>query len=134
MSKEKINQEELLEKIAQMTVLELSEFVKKLEEKFNIQAQMFTATAQTAAAQAETQAQANAGEEKSLYTLELENAGANKIQVIKLVKELTGKGLKESKDLVEGGLPAVLKENVVKADAEEIKKKFEAVGAKISLK
>lgn len=134
MANEKINQEELLEKISQMSVLELSEFVKKLEEKFNIQAQMFAAPAQGTGAPASAQAQAGAPEEKSLYTIELENAGSNKIQVIKLVKELTGKGLKESKDLVEGGLPAVLKENVVKADAEEIKKKFEAVGAKINLK
>ncbi len=134
MSKEKINQEELLEKISQMTVLELSEFVKKLEEKFNIQAQMFAAAPQATPAQAGAESQTDATEEKSLYSLELENAGANKIQVIKLVKELTGKGLKESKDLVEGSLPAILKENVVKADAEEIKKKFEAVGAKINLK
>lgn len=133
MSKEKINQEELLEKISQMTVLELAEFVKKLEEKFNIQAQMFSAQPQPST-QPSAQPQGGETEEKSLYNLELENAGANKIQVIKLVKEITGKGLKESKDLVEGGLPAILKENVVKSDAEEIKKKFEAIGAKINLK
>lgn len=131
MTKE-FNFDELLEKIGNMSVLELSEFVKKLEEKFNISAMQFAAP--MADGQAVSQVADENKEEKSIFTIELELAGANKIQVIKLVKEITGKGLKESKDLVEGGLPAVIKENVVKADAEEIKKKFDAVGAKINLK
>lgn len=119
---------EIVESIEKMSVLDLSELVKIFEEKFGVSAQ---ASVMVAAPQAG--GDAGAGEEKSIFTVELKNAGAQKIQVIKAVKEILGLGLKEAKDLVDSA-PAVLKEGVNKEQAEELKKKFEEAGAVIELK
>jgi large subunit ribosomal protein L7/L12 len=117
----------LVEQIEKMSVLEMSELVKVLEDKFGVSA------AAPVAAAAAPGAGAAAGEEKTEFNVELKEAGAQKIQVIKAVREITGKGLKEAKDLVDGA-PKVLKENVKKSEAEEMKKKLEAAGAKVELK
>ncbi|GMV07950.1 MAG: 50S ribosomal protein L7/L12 [Gemmatimonadota bacterium] len=119
--------EELLDTIGNMTVLELSEFVEAFKEKFNVQA--MAAPAAVAAAPAE----AAAAEEKDEFTVVLESAGDKKIQVIKVVRELTGLGLKEAKDLVDGA-PGNVKEGVSKADAESMKSKLEEAGAAVALK
>jgi len=116
----------IVEAVEKMTVLELSELVKVFEKKFGVSA--------AAVAVAGPVAGGAAGEEaKSSFTLELTDAGANKIQVIKAVKEVLGLGLKEAKDLVDGA-PSVLKENVGKDDAEEVKKKIEEAGGKVTFK
>ena len=122
--------EELIKQIEGMTVLELSELVKALETKFGVSAASFAAPAAAAAGGEGTAA---AGEEKSAYDVILKESGPNKIQVIKIVKELTGKGLKEAKDLVDGA-PKPVKEGAKKEEAEEIKKKLEEVGAVVELK
>lgn len=119
--------EELLDTIGNMTVLELSEFVEAFKEKFNVQA--MAAPVAVAAAPAE----AAAAEEKDEFTVVLESAGDKKIQVIKVVRELTGLGLKEAKDLVDGA-PGNVKEGVSKADAESMKSKLEEAGAAVALK
>lgn len=122
---------DLIQKIESLTVLELSEFVKALEEKFGVSASSFAApAAATASAGGEGAA---VGEEKSTFDVILKNGGANKIQVIKVVKDLTGKGLKEAKDLVEG-VPQTVKAGAKKEEAEEIKKKLEEAGAVVELK
>jgi len=125
----------IVEEIEKMKVVELAELVKVLEKKFGVSAlpQAIAAPAATAAASVGGTA---AGEEKSSFRVELVSVGAKKIEVIKLVRDLTQKGLKESKDLVEAAEkePQVLKENAKKEEAEEIKKKFEAAGAKVELK
>lgn len=127
---EKFN--DLIKQIESMTVLELSELVKALEEKFGVSAASFTIpTAATGGAVASEGAAA--GEEKSTWDVILKNSGANKIQVIKVVKDLTGKGLKEAKDLVDG-VPQMVKVGVKKEEAEEIKKKLEETGAVVELK
>lgn len=116
----------LVETIEKMSVLDLSELVKILEEKFGVSAAapaMMMAAAPAAAAQ----------EEKDSFDVELTEAGANKINVIKAVRELTSLGLKEAKDLVDGA-PKVVKEGVSKADAEKVKKTLEDAGAKVTLK
>jgi len=120
---------DVIEKIEKMTVLELSELVKVLEDKFGVSAQ---APVQAAPA---TQAPGGgeAEEEKAEFNIELTEVGPNKIQVIKVVREITEKGLKESKDLVDAA-PKIVKESVPKKDAEEMKKKFEEAGAKVTLK
>ena len=116
----------IVEEIEKMTVLELSELVKVFEKKFGVSA--------AAVAVAGPAAAGGAGEDaKSSFTVELSDAGAAKIQVIKAVKEVLGLGLKEAKDLVDGA-PSVLKENVGKDDAEELKKKIEEAGGKVTLK
>jgi large subunit ribosomal protein L7/L12 len=119
----------LVEQIEKLSVLELSELVKVLENKFGVSAAapMMMAGAPAAGAGAA------AAEEKTEFTVELTEAGANKIGVIKVVREITGVGLKEAKDLVDGA-PKVVKENVAKAEAEEIKKKIEEAGGKVILK
>jgi large subunit ribosomal protein L7/L12 len=119
---------ELMEQIEKMTVLELSEFVKALEEKFGVTAQapMMMAASGPAAAAAPI-------EEKTSFNVELTEAGANKIGVIKVIREVTTLGLKEAKDLVDGA-PKMVKEGADKAEAEEIKKKIEAAGGKATLK
>lgn len=122
---------DLIQKIESMTVLELSEFVKALEEKFGVSAASFAAPA-AAVASAGGEGTA-AGEEKNVFDVILKNGGANKIQVIKVVKDLTGKGLKEAKDLVEG-VPQTVKAGAKKEEAEEIKKKLEEAGAVVELK
>lgn len=114
-----------------MTVLELSEMVKALEEEFGVTAAAPVAVA--AAPVAGAQAAAPAAEEKTEFNVILADAGSDKIKVIKVVREITGLGLKEAKDLVDGA-PKPIKENVSKDEAEQIKKKLEEVGAKVELK
>jgi large subunit ribosomal protein L7/L12 len=124
----------IVEEIEKMSVLDLAELVKILEKKFGISAVPQFVTAPTATpTQAPT---APATEEKATFTVVLTSVGEKKIEVIKIVRDVTGKGLKESKDLVDAAAsaPQVIKENVKKEEAEEIKKKFEAAGAKVELK
>ena len=115
--------EKLLEEIDNLTVIELSELVKGIEEKYGVSAAAVAAPAAGAAA---------AAEEKSSFNVVLKEAGANKIQVIKVVRDATGLGLKEAKDLVDGA-PKTIKENVSKDDAEALKAKFAEVGATVEL-
>jgi large subunit ribosomal protein L7/L12 len=124
---------ELVEKIETLSVLDLAELVKVLEKKFGVSAAMPLAVAP--AAPVSTEATADK-EEKSSYTIELKAVGDKKIEVIKVVRDITEKGLKEAKDLVEAAVnaPQTVKENVKKGEAEEMKKKFEAAGAKVELK
>ena len=110
--------------------MDLAELVKVLESKFGVSPMMAVAAAPAAGGDS---AAAGAAEEKTEFTVELKNAGSQKIQVIKAVREITGKGLKEAKDLVEGA-PQVVKENVKKEEAEELKKKLEEAGATVELK
>lgn len=121
------NFDNIIAEVEKMTALELSELVKALEEKFGVSA---AAPVMMAAGGA---AGGAAAEEKTEFTVELTDAGANKINVIKVVREATGKGLKEAKDLVDAA-PKPVKENVAKAEAEELKKKLEEAGAKVTLK
>ena len=120
----------LVEQIEKMSVLELSELVKILEEKFGVSASapMMMAAGPAAAGEA-----GEAVEEKSEFDIELVASGDSKINVIKAVREITGQGLKDAKDLVDAA-PKVIKEKVAKAEAEEIKKKLEEAGAKVNLK
>ena len=120
--------EELLDTIGNMTVLELSEFVDAFKEKFNVTAALAAPMAMPGGGDA-----APAEEEKDEFTVVLEGIGDKKIQVIKVVRELTGLGLKEAKDLVDGA-PGNVKESVSKADAEAMKAKLEEVGASVALK
>ena len=117
--------DELLESIDSLTVVELADLVKKIEEKYGV-------SAAAVAAPVAGNAAAGAAEEKSNFNVVLKEVGANKIQVIKVVRDATGLGLKEAKDLVDGA-PKTVKENVAKADAEEMKKKFEEAGATVEL-
>lgn len=120
---------DLLEKIEKMSVLELHELVKAIEEKFGV-----SAAAPTLAVGAPTQAAApDVGEERSAFNVELTTAGETKIGVIKAIKEALGLGLKEAKDLVDAA-PSVLKEGMKKEEAEALKKAIEAVGGKVTLK
>ena len=123
-----MTKEEILQAIEGMTVLELSELVKDMEEKFGVSAAAPVAVAAAGAAPA-----AAGGEEKPEFTVVLAAAGDKKINVIKAVREATGLGLKEAKELVDGA-PAPIKENVAKAEAEELKAKLEEAGAKVELK
>ena len=120
--------QEILEAISSMSVLELSELVKAIEEKFGV-----SAAAPVAVAAAGAPAAAAGAEEKSEFDVILKDAGASKIKVIKVVREATGLGLKEAKALVDGA-PKEVKTGVAKAEAEEMKKKFEGVGATDELK
>jgi len=122
-------QAEILDKISSMTVLELSELIKAMEEKFGVSA----AAAVAVAAPAAGGAAAAPAEEQTEFTVVLAAIGENKVNVIKAVRELTGLGLKEAKDLVEGA-PKTVKEGATKEEAEEIKKKLEAQGAAVQLK
>ena len=123
----------LVEEIEKMSVLDLAELVKILEKKFGVSAAIPAFAAGAGAAPA---AGAGAQEEKSEFNIVLTAIGDKKIEVIKVVRDVTGKGLKEAKDLVDGAAtePKTIKENSKKADAEEIKKKFETAGAKVELK
>lgn len=121
---------EILDAISSMTVLELSELIKEMEEKFGVSA---AAAAVAVAAPAAGGGGGAAAEEQTEFTVMLTEAGANKVSVIKAVRELTGLGLKEAKDLVDGA-PKAVKEGVAKADAEAAKKKLEEAGAKAELK
>ncbi len=123
-------QTEILDKIASMTVLELSELIKAMEDKFGVSAAAAVAVAGPAAGGA---APAAAAEEQTEFTVVLASFGENKVNVIKAVRELTGLGLKEAKDLVDGA-PKPVKEGVNKADADAAKKKLEEAGAKAEIK
>ena len=120
-----MNKEEMIEEIKKMTVVELSELVKAIEEEFGV-------SAVAAAAPAAGAAGAAAAEEKTSFDVVLTDAGANKIQVIKVVRDATGLGLKEAKELVDGA-PKTVKENVSKDEAEDLKAKFTEVGATVEL-
>ncbi|CAM4195870.1 MULTISPECIES: 50S ribosomal protein L7/L12 [Bordetella] len=124
-----LNKAEILDAIAGMTVLELSELIKEMEEKFGVSA----AAAAVAVAAPAAGGAAAAAEEQTEFTVVLAEAGANKVSVIKAVRELTGLGLKEAKDLVDGA-PKPVKEGIAKADAEAAKKKLEEAGAKVEVK
>ncbi|MCI6855135.1 MAG: 50S ribosomal protein L7/L12 [Firmicutes bacterium] len=121
-----MNKEQIIEAIKAMTVLELNELVKACEEEFGVSAAAPVAVVGAAGAAA-------AAEEQTEFTVVLEAAGAEKIKVIKAVRELTGLGLKEAKELVDGA-PSNVKEGVEKAEAEAIKKQLEEVGATVVLK
>jgi len=120
---------EILDAISSMTVLELSELIKEMEEKFGVSA----AAAAVAVAAPAAGGAAAAAEEQTEFTVHLTEIGANKVSVIKAVREITGLGLKEAKDLVDGA-PKAVKEAISKADAEAAKKKLEEAGAKVELK
>jgi len=122
-----VAQTEILDKISSMTVLELSELIKAMEEKFGVSAAAAVATAAPAAAAAP------AVEEQTEFTVMLTAIGDNKVNVIKAVRELTGLGLKEAKDVVDGA-PKAVKEGINKADAEAAKKKLEDAGGKAEIK
>ena len=124
------NHEELLDTIGNMTVLELSEFVDAFKDKFNVTAVAAPVAMPGAAAGC---ADAAAAEEKDEFDVVLEGVGDKKIQVIKVVRELTGLGLKEAKELVDGA-PGTVKEGASKEEAEEMKAKLEDVGAAVELK
>jgi large subunit ribosomal protein L7/L12 len=116
--------EQIIEAVEKMTVLELNDLVKTIEEKWGVSAAAVAVAAGPAA---------GAAEEQSEFTVELSDAGAQKIAVIKVVKEVLGLGLKEAKDLVDAA-PSVVKEGMKKEDAETLKAKLEEAGAKITLK
>lgn len=125
-----VTKEEILDSIGNMSVLELSELIKDMEEKFGVSAQAAVAVAAPAAGGAEA---AGAAEEKSEFDVVLTSFGENKVAVIKAVRAITSLGLKEAKDLVEGA-PAPVKEGAGKDEAEEIKKQLEEAGAAVELK
>ena len=128
----KMGKEELVSAIAGLSVLELSELTKLLEEKFGVSAVMAVPAGGVVATDTAGATPA-AAEEKTTFNVILSNVGPNKIPVIKEIRAITNLGLKESKDLVEAA-PKPVKENASKEEAEEIKKKLEAVGAKVELK
>ena len=121
---------EILDAIANMTVLELSQLIKEMEDKFGVSAAAATVAV---AAPAAGGAAAAAAEEKTEFTVMLNSAGANKVNVIKVVRALTGLGLKEAKDLVDGA-PKPVKEGVSKKDADDVRKQLEEAGAKVEIK
>jgi len=125
----------IVEEIEKMSAIDLAELVKVLEKKFGVSS-MPTMMMPASAAVAGQEKKEEAGEEKKFFSVVLVSAGDKKIEVIKIVKDLTNKGLKEAKDLVDATAngPQVVKENVKKEEAEEMKKKLEAVGAKVELK
>jgi len=123
-----ISKDDILEAVGQMSVMDLNDLVKAFEEKFGV-----SAAAMAVAGPAAGGGAAAAAEEQTEFTVVLENFGANKVGVIKAVREITGLGLKEAKDLVDGA-PKPLKEGVSKADAEAAKKKLEEAGAKAEIK
>jgi len=122
------NIEKLLEEISNLTLAEAAELKKLMEDKFGV-----TAAAPVMMAGGAAPAAAEAAEEKTEFDVELTDFGANKLNVIKAVREITGLGLKEAKDMVEGA-PKVVKEACAKEEAEELKKKLEEAGAKVTLK
>ena len=122
----KLSNQEIIDAIKELTVLELNDLVKACEEEFGVSAAAGVVVAGPAAGGA-------AEEEKSEFNVELTEVGPNKVKVIKVVRELTGLGLKEAKDLVDNA-PKMIKENASKAEADDIKAKVEAEGAKVTLK
>jgi len=124
-----VSKDEILDAISQMSVMEVVELISDMEKKFNV-----TAAAPVAAAAAGgAAAAAPAAEAQTEFTVTMTEFGANKVGVIKVIREITGLGLKEAKDLVEGA-PSVVKEGIPKTDAETIKTKLEAAGAKAAIK
>lgn len=123
----KLSTQEFIDAIKELSVLELNDLVKACEEEFGVSAAAGVVVAAAGGSDA------GAAEEKTDFDVELTEVGANKVKVIKVVREITGLGLKESKDLVEGA-PKVVKEGCPKAEADEIKAKLEAEGAKVTLK
>ena len=123
----KLSTAEIIDAIKELTVLELNDLVKACEEEFGVSAAAGVVVAAAGAGAAA------GGEEKTEFNVELTEVGPNKVKVIKVVREITGLGLKEAKDLVEGA-PKVIKENAAKAEADDIKAKVEAEGAKVTLK
>ena len=121
-----VSKEDILESISKMSVMDVVDLIKMMEDKFGVSAAAAVAVAAPAAAAA-------AVEEKTEFNVVLTKAGDNKINVIKVVRELTGLGLKEAKDLVEGA-PKAVKEGVAKVQADEIKKKLEEAGATVEIK
>jgi large subunit ribosomal protein L7/L12 len=125
-----ISREQVVDFLSNLPVIQLSDLIKTLEDKWGVKAAPIAVAAGPAGAAA---AAAAPKEEQTEFNVELKEAGGNKISVIKVVREITGLGLKEAKDLVEGA-PKTLKEGVSKADADEMKKKLEEAGAKVELK
>jgi len=125
-----LTKDQVVDYLSNLPVIQIAELIKTLEDKWGVKAAPVAVAAGPAAAGA---APAAAAEEKDEFTVVLKEAGANKINVIKVVREITGLGLKEAKDLVEGA-PKDLKEGVNKADAADFKKKLEEAGAKVELK
>ena len=125
-----LNIENIIAEIKEASILELNDLVKAIEEEFGVTA---AAPVAVAAAPAAGGAAAPAAEETTAFDVVLADVGSNKIAVIKAVREITGLGLKEAKDLVEGA-PKAVKEGAAKAEAEDLKKKLEAAGAKVELK
>ena len=123
----KLTTAEFIDAIKELTVLELNDLVKACEEEFGVSAAAGVVVAAPGAGAAA------AGEEKTEFNVELTEVGPNKVKVIKVVREITGLGLKEAKDLVDGA-PKMIKENASKAEADDIKAKVEAEGAKVTLK
>jgi LSU ribosomal protein L12P len=123
-----LSNQEILDAIAEKSVMDIVELVKMMEDKFGV-----TAAAPMAMAAAPGAAAGPAAEEQTEFTVVMSSFGENKVGVIKVVRELTGLGLKEAKDLVEG-VPSTIKEDVPKADAEAMKKKLEEAGAKVEIK
>ena len=123
----KLSIEEIIDAVKELSVLELNDLVKKCEEEFGVSAAAGVVVAGPA------DAAGAAAEEQTEFNVELTEVGAEKVKVIKVVREITGLGLKEAKDVVEGA-PKVIKEGASKEEAEEIKKKLEEVGAKATLK
>ena len=121
----KLTTQEFIDAIKELSVLELNELVKACEEEFGVSAAAGVVVAAGPAAEA--------AEEKDSFDVELVDAGASKVKVIKIVREVTGLGLKEAKEVVDGA-PKIVKEGVSKAEAEELKAKLEAEGAKVNLK
>ena len=128
-----LTQDDLLEAIDKMTVLELSEFIKRFEERYGVTAAAPAAVAAAPVAGGDGAAPAAATEEQTEFSAVLSEVGPNKIPVIKVVRELTGLGLKEAKDLVDAS-PKPVKEGVAKDEAEKIKAALEEVGAKVDIK
>ena len=122
-----LNKGQVVDFLSNLPVIQIAELIKTLEDKWGVKAAPVAVAGPAAAAPAA------AAEEKTEFTIELKEAGANKINVIKVVREITGLGLKEAKDLVEAA-PKSLKEGVSKAEAEDFKKKLEDAGAKVELK
>ena len=133
MATKTLGKDEILDAISNMTVLELSDLVKAVEEKFGVTAAAPVAVAAAPAASGDGAAAASAGEEQSEFDAVLTEVGANKILVIKAVRELTGLGLKEAKDLVDAA-PKAIKEGVAKEEAEQVKEKLAEAGATVEVK
>ena len=122
----KLSTQEIIDAVKELSVLELNELVKACEEEFGVSAAAGVVVAAAGAG-------AGAAEEQTEFNVELTEVGPNKVKVIKVVRELTGLGLKEAKELVDGA-PKMIKENASKAEADDIKAKVEAEGAKVTLK